>query len=300
MKPWERVAAAYVCERVRPDLDQVARWFDASLEEAWTAIYCLATRPEFDAASWRLVERWSRAPDTWAIADPMARILVAGHLEAGVIDADLLHTWAAREQPFWYRRIALVATTSLNGGLGGPTAKDAQVSGHVVIAGYGVAGQLLARTLAQAEVPYVVLEVDADRVREGQREHAHVYYGDVTSHEALEHARLGHARVLVMLVNDRVAMRRGIRLARADCPDVLILARTRYLSDRDDLVALGADHVVCEEVEGGTEMTARVLKSLGLATPAIYDEINSALGSESDEFLAGAMDDWTDPAEQKP
>jgi len=185
-------------------------------------------------------------------------------------------------------------------GMDEPTAQDAQVSDHVVIAGYGVAGQLLARTLAQAEVPYVVLEVDADRVREGQREHAHVYYGDVTSHEALEHARLGHARVLVMLVNDRVAMRRGIRLARADCPDVLILARTRYLSDRDDLVALGADHVVCEEVEGGTEMTARVLKSLGLATPAIYDEINSALGSESDEFLAGAMDDWTDPAEQKP
>ncbi|MDE2990981.1 MAG: cation:proton antiporter [Chloroflexota bacterium] len=185
-------------------------------------------------------------------------------------------------------------------GMDEPTAQDAQVSDHVVIAGYGVAGQLLARTLAQAEVPYVVLEVDADRVREGQREHAHVYYGDVTSHEALEHARLGHARVLVMLVNDRVAMRRGIRLARADCPDVLILARTRYLSDRDDLVALGADHVVCEEVEGGTEMTARVLKSLGLATPDIYDEINSALGSDSDEFLAGAMDDWTDPAEQKP
>jgi len=121
MKPWERVAAAYVCERVRPDLDQVARWFDASLEEAWTAIYCLATRPELDAASWRLVERWSRAPDTWAIADPLARILVAGHLEAGVINADLLRTWAAREQPFWHRRIALVATTSLNGGLGGPT-----------------------------------------------------------------------------------------------------------------------------------------------------------------------------------
>lgn len=167
-------------------------------------------------------------------------------------------------------------------GMDEPTAQDAHLTNHVVIAGYGVAGRLLARTLAQADVPYVVLEVDPDRVREGLREHAHVYYGDVTSHEALEHARLGHARVLVMLVNDRDAVRRGIRLARADCPDVLILARTRYLSDRDDLEALGADHVVCEEVEGGTEMTARVLKSLGLATPAIYDEINSALGLAND------------------
>ena len=185
-------------------------------------------------------------------------------------------------------------------GMDEPTAQDAHLANHVVIAGYGVAGRLLARTLAQADVPYVVLEVDPDRVREGLREHAHVYYGDVTSHEALEHARLGHAGVLVMLVNDRVAMRRGIRLARTDCPDTLILARTRYLSDRDDLVALGADYVVCEEVEGGTEMTARVLKALGLATPAIYDQINTALGASTDEFLAGATDDWTEPADQKP
>ena len=132
MKPWERVAAAYVRERTRPDLDQLARWFDASLEEAWTAIYCLATQPEFDDASWRLVERWSHAPDTWAIADPLARILVAGHLEAGVIDADLLRTWAAREQPFWYRRIALVATTSLNGGVGGPTRTRLRRFGRVL------------------------------------------------------------------------------------------------------------------------------------------------------------------------
>ena len=121
VKPWERVAAAYVRERGQPDLKQLERWFDASLEEAWTATYCLGARPVFDAASWRLVNRWSGAPDTWAIADPLALILVAGYLEAGVIEADLLRYWAAREEPFWYRRIALVATTSLNRGLGSPT-----------------------------------------------------------------------------------------------------------------------------------------------------------------------------------
>ena len=38
-----------------------------------------------------------------------------------MIEADLLRDWAAREEPFWYRQIALVATTSLNRGLGSPT-----------------------------------------------------------------------------------------------------------------------------------------------------------------------------------
>ena len=105
-------------EHGQPSLDQLAQWFDASLEEAWTAIYCLAARPAFDDASWRLVERWSGMPDTWAIADPLALILVAGHLEAGVLDEDRLHDWAAREEPFWFRRVALVATTSPQPGTG--------------------------------------------------------------------------------------------------------------------------------------------------------------------------------------
>ena len=185
-------------------------------------------------------------------------------------------------------------------GIDEPTVQDAHLSDHAVIAGYGVAGRLLARTLAQAEVPYVVLEVDADRVREGRREHAHVYYGDVTSPEALAHARLNHARVLVLVINDPLAVRRAIAAVRTDSPDVPILARTRYLSERDGLVALGASHVVCEEVEGGTEMTARVLKALGLDAPAIHAQIDTALGSSTDEYLAGAMDDWTEAADQKP
>ena len=131
MKPWERVAPAYVREHGQPSLDQLEQWFDASLEEAWTAIYCLAARPAFDDASWRLVERWSGAPDTWAIADPLALILVAGHLEADVMDEDRLHEWAAREEQFWFRRGALVATTSVNRGLGGPTRRRLQRFGRV-------------------------------------------------------------------------------------------------------------------------------------------------------------------------
>lgn len=126
--------------------------------------------------------------------------------------------------------------------------------------------------------------------------------------------RIGLPSTVGFLVTGAIAGPHGLRLVGdpehieqiAELGVILLLfavglefSRTRYLSDRDDLVALGADHVVCEEVEGGTEMTAGVLKSLGLATPAIYDQINTALGSDSGEYLAGAMDDWTEPADQK-
>ena len=184
-------------------------------------------------------------------------------------------------------------------GIDEPTAQDADLSDHVVIAGYGVAGRLLARTLAQAEMPYLILELDTERVREGRRDHAHVYYGDVTSPEALEHARVGHARVLVLLINDRLAARRAIAAVRAEWPDVPILARTRLVAERENLLALGATHVVCEELEGGTEMSARVLKSLDLDAPAIRTEISRALAASQSAGLTGAMNEWIEATDER-
>ncbi len=185
-------------------------------------------------------------------------------------------------------------------GIDEPTAQDARLRDHVVIAGYGVAGRLLARTLAQADISYLILELNTESVREGRGEHAHIYYGDVTSPEALAHARISHARVLTLLINDRQAVRRAITAARAESSDVPILARTRYVAERDELLALGANHVVCEEVESGTEMTARVLKLLGLDAPAIRARISRTLASSKSDGLIDAMDEWIEAADQQP
>ncbi len=129
---WERIAVAFVRDHGLPtDLSTLDRLFNASLEEAWSAVYFLAAGPAFTRRSWELVARWSRAPDTWALADPLATLLVAGHLESVVIDEEVLREWARREEPFWFRRIALVTTTSPNGGLGGPTRRRLARLGRV-------------------------------------------------------------------------------------------------------------------------------------------------------------------------
>ena len=128
----ERVLTGVVREFGLPaDLEMLDALFGASLEEAWCAIWMLAAQPAFNAETWRFTEAWSGAPDTWALADPIALLLVAGHLEAGVLSEDTLRDWAARESPFWNRRIALVATVSLNDGLGGPTQRRLRRIGRV-------------------------------------------------------------------------------------------------------------------------------------------------------------------------
>ncbi len=182
-------------------------------------------------------------------------------------------------------------------GIDEPIAQDAFLTDHVVIAGYGVAGQLLARTLAQARVPYVILELNAETVRDARREYAHVYYGDVTSPEALAHARLGHARVLVLLISDPPAAQRAIVTAHTEWPHVPILVRTRYVAERDSLLALGATQVVCEELEGGTEMSAWVLRMIGQNPGEIRSGISDALASSAAGDLTGATGEWIEAAD---
>jgi CPA2 family monovalent cation:H+ antiporter-2 len=160
----------------------------------------------------------------------------------------------------------------------------AGVRDHVLIVGYGLAGSLCAQALSASDVPHLVLELNADNVRRGKELGLAVYYGDATSEEALRHAHIERARLLVLLMNDAQACERVVATARRVAPDIRILVRTRYLSERERLIGLGAHRVVSEEVEGAVEMLHRMLRSVEVPRNVIEERIRAArLGSlESD------------------
>ncbi|MHB8876888.1 MAG: cation:proton antiporter, partial [Myxococcaceae bacterium] len=151
----------------------------------------------------------------------------------------------------------------------------ALLDNHVVIIGYGLAGRFAARTLGGCGVPFVVLELNADNVRAGKSEGLPVYYGDATSEEALGHARLKSARLLVLLINDPAAAKRVVDTVRRVAPELPVLMRTRYLLERDSLLRIGARDVVAEEVEGAVEVIARLLRWVEVPRNVIDEQIRN-------------------------
>lgn len=149
----------------------------------------------------------------------------------------------------------------------------ADLAGHVVIVGFGLAGRFAARALAAGGVPFLVLELNADNVRRGKADALPVYYGDATSLEALGHARLHRARLLVVLINDPQAAKRVTDTARRVAPHVPVLIRTRYLAEREALLRVGAHDVVAEEVESAVEVIARMLRRLETPRNIINDRL---------------------------
>lgn len=134
---------------------------------------------------------------------------------------------------------------------------------HVVVVGFGLAGREAARALEACAVPHVVLDLNAANVQAGRELGLPVFYGDATSEEALGHAQLAQARMLVLLMNDPSAVDRVLACANRVAPAVPAVVRTRYLRDRDDLLDRGAADVIVEEVEGAAEVVARLLGRIG-------------------------------------
>jgi CPA2 family monovalent cation:H+ antiporter-2 len=150
---------------------------------------------------------------------------------------------------------------------------SAKLEGHVVIVGFGLAGRFAAKTLREAGVTFVVLELNADNVRRGKEEGLPVYYGDATSPEALHHAHIESARLVVLLMNDPQAAQRVVDSLTRTAPTLPILMRTRYLLERDPLLKLGAREVVAEEVEGAVEVISRMLRTLEVPRNVIDERI---------------------------
>ena len=174
--------------------------------------------------------------------------------------------WASnRIFPKSFHKVAVAAA-----GLTFPKNNFAQV----VIVGFGLNGKNLARVLRQAAISYVVLEMNKDTVREMKKEGEPIYYGDGTSATILEKIGLRQAKVLVLAISDAASTRRILQTARTEHGSLHIIVRTRYVSEVDDLIKLGANEVIPEEFETSIEIFSMVLDHFSLPRNVINDYID--------------------------
>ncbi|MEW6001876.1 MAG: cation:proton antiporter [Nitrospirota bacterium] len=147
--------------------------------------------------------------------------------------------------------------------------------GHVIIIGFGLNGQNVARVLKRTDIPYVVLEINSDTVREMKKKGEPIYYGDGTSKDILHKLNITKAQLLVVAISDPISTRSIVAIARRENPDMYIIVRTRYVAEVDDLKKLGANEVIPEEFETSVEIFSRVLHHYHVPRNVITENIDS-------------------------
>jgi CPA2 family monovalent cation:H+ antiporter-2 len=199
------------------------------------------------------------------------RGLMGGDTFQMFINASILSMLAApfliQAGPLLTSRITELAPESSEKGDG------CSMTAHTIIAGYGLNGLNLAKTLKATHIPYVVLEVNADTIRKARSEGEPIIYGDITRKDVLQRAGVACAKVIVFAVSDYAATRIAVRMARSLNPSIFILIRTRYAGDVDELYKLGADQVIPEEFETSVEIFSRVLHEYHVPSNVIASQI---------------------------
>jgi len=181
----------------------------------------------------------------------------------------------------WYERSRGRGRTRRHQG----EAADARAR-HVVIVGFGLNGENLARVLRATGIPFVVVELDPRRTRAARVENAPVIYGDATKSQVLRAAGVDRAQVVVIAISDAAATRRIVSHVRHLAPEVPIIVRTRYVAEIEELRRLGAAEVIPEEFETSVEIFARVLRRLRVPRNIINAQID-LIRSEGYSMLRG-------------
>ncbi|MEP5763890.1 MAG: monovalent cation:proton antiporter-2 (CPA2) family protein [Halieaceae bacterium] len=135
---------------------------------------------------------------------------------------------------------------------------------HVIIAGFGRVGRRIVRILQAANVPYLVIERNADTVLEGRREGFSVFYGDAGRVDVLKAAGVGQASVLVCTLDQVEPAVRLVNTLREHYPGITIHARGRDRQHCDQLLAAGASKAISESLEASLQIGGAALRAVGV------------------------------------
>jgi CPA2 family monovalent cation:H+ antiporter-2 len=146
-----------------------------------------------------------------------------------------------------------------------------EVRNHVIIVGFGEIGRIVARMLRAYEVPYLILELNGDRIREARGMDEPVYYGNATRAEVLRGVKAGDA-LAVVVTTDAAGVAEGLAaLRRHTFPDLNILVRGGGELSIIALRRAGLTPVGQEATDTGLKLTGAILDLWHAASPQSAD-----------------------------
>lgn len=164
---------------------------------------------------------------------------------------------------------------------GGPAADEQPIeAAQTIIIGFGRVGRTIADMLTVHDQKYLAVESNIDVVAKARREGRPVIFGNVARNQMLDRLRLGHAKALVLTMDEPVLSVQIVKKVRAWVPDLTIIARARDVDHAAELYQAGATNAVPEALEGSLQLSEAVLVENGVAMGPVIASIHE----KRDEF----------------
>jgi len=135
-----------------------------------------------------------------------------------------------------------------------------QLKDHVIVCGWGRMGRLVCHDFERQDVPFVIIDTNAELLNDAKFVHGIPLHGDATSDEVLVHAGVERARAIVATLPSDADNLYIVLSARTLNQKLAIVARAEEESAIPKLRRVGANHVVSPCAIGGHRASQAVLK----------------------------------------
>jgi CPA2 family monovalent cation:H+ antiporter-2 len=142
--------------------------------------------------------------------------------------------------------------------------------GHLVMVGFGPNGQDAALAAQSVKVRCAVVEEDPELATLAMQRGLRTVQGDAAQATVLAKADVPTARTVVIALNDTRQTKRVLANMRSLTKATLIV-RVRSASEEAELLALGADEVVAEDMEAGMRIVSGVLQRFQVPGGAVRE-----------------------------
>jgi CPA2 family monovalent cation:H+ antiporter-2 len=165
---------------------------------------------------------------------------------------------------------------------------EEELDKHIVIIGFGLNGQNVAKAAKSAGIPYVICEMNPDTIKKYKALGEPIHYGDAIQQEVLKGLGVYKAKVVVIAISDPLATKRIVTQIRSISNTIHIIVRTRFITETEENLRLGADEVIPEEFETSVEIFTRVLNQYFIPQKKIKEFVRN-VRADNYEMLRGVL-----------
>jgi Kef-type K+ transport system membrane component KefB/voltage-gated potassium channel Kch len=148
-------------------------------------------------------------------------------------------------------------------------------SAHVIVAGFGRVGTMVADMLSAQGINYLAVDYDIANVTRGRKANYKVYFGDATKVDFLHSCGLDNAKALAITMDAPARVEQILRTVREHNKDLKIIARARDERHAQKLYDAGVTEAVPETIEASLQLAEAILVEtgvpMGLAIAAVHE-----------------------------
>jgi glutathione-regulated potassium-efflux system protein KefB len=227
-----------------------------------------------------------------------AFVLFAAGALAGVIGQQLANLLTLAVTLSMAATPVLVLVDDMIRRRGAPETPDYEMppggDGHVIVAGFGRFGQIVARVLRARQIPFTALDTSIAQVDFVKSFGSKIYYGDAGRLDILRAAEARKARAFVLAIDDVEPSLRVAETVRKNFPDLPIYARARDRVHVHRLMDLGVSIIERETFLSALELTRRLLRGFGLSEAEVK-RLTETFKRQDEKRLYEDYQYYTDP-----